>query len=61
MFDKRLIHMINKGRCFILVGSGLSCELVDLPHIAHNVFCNSNKDKITRFGGHHIGLYFHQR
>jgi len=27
MFDKRLIHMINKGRCFILVGSGPSCEL----------------------------------
>jgi len=27
MFDKRLIRMINNGRCFILVGSGPSCEL----------------------------------
>jgi hypothetical protein len=27
MFDKRLIHMINRGRCFILIGSGPSCEL----------------------------------
>lgn len=26
MFDKRLIRTINNGRCFIFVGSGLSCE-----------------------------------
>ena len=27
MLDKRLIRKINSGRCFVLVGSGLSCEL----------------------------------
>jgi hypothetical protein len=27
MIDKRLIHIINNGRCFVLVGSGLSCEV----------------------------------
>jgi len=27
MFDKRLIRKINNGRCFILVGSGPSCEV----------------------------------
>jgi len=27
MFDKRLIRTINNGRCFILVGSGPSCEV----------------------------------
>jgi hypothetical protein len=27
MFDKRLIRMINNGRCFVLVGSGPSCEM----------------------------------
>ena len=27
MFDKRLIRKINSGRCFILVGSGPSCEV----------------------------------
>jgi len=27
MFDKRLIRMINNGRCFVLVGSGPSCEV----------------------------------
>ena len=27
MFDKRLIRNINNGRCFILVGSGPSCEV----------------------------------
>ena len=27
MLDKHLIRKINKGRCFILVGSGLSCEV----------------------------------
>ena len=27
MFDQRLIRSINKGRCFVLVGSGPSCEL----------------------------------
>ena len=27
MFDKRLIRSINNGRCFVLVGSGPSCEV----------------------------------
>lgn len=27
MFDKRLIRKINTGRCFVLVGSGPSCEI----------------------------------
>jgi hypothetical protein len=27
MFDKRLIRTINNGRCFVLVGSGPSCEV----------------------------------
>jgi hypothetical protein len=27
MFDKRLIRKINNGRCFVLVGSGPSCEV----------------------------------
>ncbi|MBF0560166.1 MAG: SIR2 family protein [Nitrospirae bacterium] len=27
MFDKRLIRIINSGRCFALVGSGPSCEV----------------------------------
>ena len=27
MFDKRLIRKINTGRCFVLVGSGPSCEV----------------------------------
>ncbi len=27
MLDKRLIRKINNGRCFILVGSGPSCEV----------------------------------
>ena len=27
MFDKRLIENINNGRCFVLVGSGPSCEV----------------------------------
>ena len=27
MFDKRLIRSINNGRCFVLVGSGPSCEM----------------------------------
>ncbi|CAB1060143.1 hypothetical protein D1BOALGB6SA_4908 [Olavius sp. associated proteobacterium Delta 1] len=27
MFDKRLIRAINNGRCFVLVGSGPSCEV----------------------------------
>ena len=27
MFDKRLIRNINNGRCFVLVGSGPSCEV----------------------------------
>ena len=27
MFDKRLIRKINNGRCFVLVGSGPSCEI----------------------------------
>jgi len=27
MFDKRLIRAINSGRCFVLVGSGPSCEV----------------------------------
>ncbi len=27
MLDKRLIHSINSGRCFVLVGSGPSCEV----------------------------------
>ena len=27
MFDKHLIRKINKGRCFVLIGSGPSCEV----------------------------------
>lgn len=27
MFDKRLVRMINNGRCFVLIGSGPSCEV----------------------------------
>lgn len=27
MFDKRLLRIINQGRCFVLVGSGPSCEV----------------------------------
>jgi len=27
MLDPRLIHMINSGRCFAFIGSGLSCEV----------------------------------
>lgn len=27
MFDERLIRMINRGRCFALIGSGPSCEV----------------------------------